>query len=63
MEFGRDALEIRIRDVGPSRPGGGEPGHGILGMRERTALFGGHVRTFAEEHGFTVHAVLPLERM
>jgi signal transduction histidine kinase len=63
MEFGRDALEIRVRDAGPSRPGRGEPGHGILGMRERTALFGGHVRTFAEEHGFTVHAVLPLERV
>jgi signal transduction histidine kinase len=63
MEFGRDALEIRIRDDGPSRSGSGEPGHGILGMRERTALFGGHVRTFAEEHGFTVHAVLPLERV
>ena len=61
MDFGREALEIRVSDAGPSRPGGGEPGHGILGMRERTALFGGHVRTFAEEHGFTVHAVLPLE--
>jgi signal transduction histidine kinase len=63
MDFGRDALEIRVRDTGPSRPGSGEPGHGILGMRERTALFGGHVRAFAEEHGFTVHAVLPLERV
>jgi len=63
MDFGRDALEIRVRDTGPSRPGSGEPGHGILGMRERTALFGGYVRTFAEEHGFTVHAVLPLERV
>jgi signal transduction histidine kinase len=63
MDFGRDALEIRVRDTGPSRPGSGEPGHGILGMRERTALFGGHVRTFAEDHGFTVHAVLPLERV
>jgi signal transduction histidine kinase len=62
MEFGHDALEIHVRDTGPSRPGSGEPGHGILGMRERTALFGGHVRAFAEEHGFTVHAVLPLER-
>jgi signal transduction histidine kinase len=63
MEFGPDALDIRVRDEGPSRPGTGELGHGILGMRERTALFGGHVRAFAEEHGFTVHAVLPLERV
>jgi signal transduction histidine kinase len=63
MEFGHEALEIRVRDDGPSRPGDGEPGHGILGMRERAALFGGHVRAFAEDHGFTVHAVLPLERM
>lgn len=62
MVFGPDALDIRVSDDGPSRARRGEPGHGILGMRERAALFGGRVRTFAEGHGFTVHAVLPLER-
>jgi signal transduction histidine kinase len=62
MVFGPDALDIRVTDDGPSRARRGEPGHGILGMRERAALFGGRVRTFAEGHGFTVHAVLPLER-
>lgn len=62
MAFGPDTLEIRVSDDGPSRESRGEPGHGILGMRERVALFGGRVRTFAEGHGFTVHAVLPLEQ-
>jgi signal transduction histidine kinase len=63
MDFGPDALDIRVSDDGPARTQQGEPGHGILGMRERAALFGGRVRTFAEGHGFTVHAVLPLERV
>jgi signal transduction histidine kinase len=63
MAFGPDALDIRVSDAGPPRTPRGEPGHGILGMRERAALFGGGVRTFVEGHGFTVHAVLPLERV
>ena len=62
MAFAPEALDIRVSDDGPSRAPRAEPGHGILGMRERAALFGGRVRTFAEGHGFTVHAVLPLER-
>ena len=63
MDFGPGALEIRVSDTGPRRDGQGEPGHGLLGMRERAALFGGQVETDAGERGFTVRAVLPLERV
>ena len=62
MLFGDDALEITVRDEGPARNGqSAGAGHGLVGMRERAALFGGHVETRTEQGGFTVRAVLPLE--
>jgi signal transduction histidine kinase len=64
MAFGADALEITVSDTGPSRPQPEVgPGHGLVGMRERAALFGGRVETHESECGFTVRAVLPLERV
>lgn len=62
MLFGTDLLEITVRDDGPTRAGkSAGAGHGLVGMRERAALFGGHVETGAVQGGFTVRAVLPLE--
>src|SRR3954447_5990287 len=56
------ALELTVTDSGdgamahPPAPGG----HGLVGMRERTALFGGTLAAGPRgEHGFEVHAVLP----
>jgi signal transduction histidine kinase len=63
MDFGPGELEIRVTDAGPARVPDGEAGHGLLGMRERAALFGGEVETDRGERGFTVRAVLPLERV
>ena len=38
------------------------PGHGIIGMRERAALFGGHLTTGpAPGRGFAVRARIPVE--
>jgi signal transduction histidine kinase len=60
-------LRIQIRDTGP--PGGavrptGEPGHGLIGMRERAALYGGTI-TAGPTHdgGWTVAAELDLTPM
>lgn len=61
LHFGDADLRIRVCDDGPARPDApGEPGHGLVGMRERAALFGGTL-TVTAAPGFTVDAVLPLE--
>ena len=61
-------LELRITDAG----GGSLPavgavgpvaggGHGLIGMRERAALFGGTLTALPRrDHGFEVRATLPV---
>ncbi len=53
-------LEIEVLDAGPARPSGLPGGHGLIGMRERVALFGGSLATGAHGTGFRVLARLPL---
>ncbi|AYN43999.1 sensor histidine kinase [Streptomyces dangxiongensis] len=56
-------LVIRVRDDGPAgRPGPpNEEGHGLVGMRERAALYGGNVSAGpAAGGGWTVEATLDL---
>ena len=57
-------LDIEVVDngAGPSRTTSGEVGHGLLGMRERTALYGGELKAgHTPTGGFSVHARIPLE--
>jgi signal transduction histidine kinase len=61
-----DALELTIRDNGE---GGSEEtvkastGHGLIGMRERVALFGGELEAGSSAvGGFTVRSRLPLSQ-
>lgn len=63
VTVGEQALEIEVTDEGPSLSGDGRPGHGLVGMQERAALYGGSVATARTDAGFTVRAVLPLERV
>ena len=62
VDYGPDALSVRVTDDGagqthPSTAGG----HGLVGMRERVALYGGELSTGPlPDRGFGVEARLPL---
>ena len=64
IAYAPDALELTIRDNG----GGGSEeavkastGHGLIGMRERVALFGGELEAGSSAvGGFTVRSKLPI---
>jgi signal transduction histidine kinase len=63
VEYGADAICVRVRDngPGPGAAGRAEGGHGLLGMRERVATVGGELRIGpAPVSGFLVEATLPV---
>ena len=62
VHYATDALELSVIDDGAGTGADGGPGHGLVGMRERVALFGGTLETgrSADGRGYAVHAVLPL---
>ncbi|MGZ4314727.1 MAG: sensor histidine kinase [Gaiellaceae bacterium] len=63
VHYGPDSLELEITDdgdggAGPERPPGG--GHGLVGMRERVALYGGRFQAnHAPDGGYVVRVALP----
>jgi len=65
LRYRADAVEVEVRDDGGGR--GEAPadltggGHGLLGMRERIALFGGELQAGRHGGGYRVRATLPLE--
>ena len=66
LRYEPSALELEVVDDGTGTPvtprdplGGG--GHGLIGMRERVNLHGGHLRAAPRpDGGFGVHATFPL---
>jgi signal transduction histidine kinase len=62
IDYGQDVLELRITDDGRGATGPtGEWGHGLVGMRERVAIFGGDLFAGAVPGGgFAIRATLPL---
>jgi signal transduction histidine kinase len=64
VRYAAEALELEISDDGrgpPRSPNGASAGRGLIGMRERAALFGGElVAGPAQGQGFRVRAHLPL---
>ena len=66
MRYDRRAVEVEIADDGrggaltPAR-GAADHGHGLIGIRERVALYGGTLDAGRRPSGgFRVHARLPI---
>ena len=63
MTYAPERVDVDVRNAlgpGPRK----EPavhGHGLRGMAERVALYGGHLETAADADGFSVRARLPVE--
>jgi signal transduction histidine kinase len=56
-----DTLELAVRDDGRRVAPGAEPGHGLLGLRERVSVYGGElVARPRAEGGFELIATLPI---
>jgi signal transduction histidine kinase len=64
VQYGITALEVEVIDAGPGRvvdPAGNSAGRGLMGMRERAALHGGHLSVGPRADGsFAVNATFPL---
>jgi signal transduction histidine kinase len=61
LRYGRKALEVQVSDDGRGARTNGD-GHGLIGMRERVALFGGVLEVGTRPGGgFQVAARLPLD--
>jgi signal transduction histidine kinase len=66
--FGADELTVEVFDTGhgprPAEPPPGAAGHGLLGMRERVALYGGELHTGPRPGGgFRVYARIPMDNL
>jgi signal transduction histidine kinase len=61
VRYGPDALELEIADDGAGAPAlAASSGHGLVGMRERVALYGGRLDAGRRPSGgFAVHVLLP----
>ncbi len=60
VRYRPEGIELEISDDGRGRADGSEGGHGLVGMRERAALVGGHVESGTNGgRGYTVRARLP----
>jgi signal transduction histidine kinase len=64
IQYRATELAVEVLDDGPGRDdarAGSQVSHGLIGMRERAALHGGHLRAGPRpEGGFSVHASFPM---
>jgi signal transduction histidine kinase len=61
VRYRSDTLELEIVDDGRGNAAGDGAGHGLIGMRERAALYGGELQAGArEDGGYAVRVRLPI---
>jgi signal transduction histidine kinase len=64
LRYTGGGLDVRVRDDGRGlpQPNGDGAGHGLIGMRERVALYGGEIHTGPRGNGggFEISAHIPL---
>ena len=60
LRWAGGGLDVSVENDGAVRPRADGGGYGLVGMRERVALYGGALEAGPTPHGFGVHATLPL---
>jgi signal transduction histidine kinase len=62
VDYQAEAVALTVSDNGSGMVSNHSTGHGLIGMRERVALFGGDLTTGSSSlGGFTVRATLPVK--
>jgi signal transduction histidine kinase len=64
VEYGTDQLRVEVTDTGgtPGTSAASGDGHGLIGLRERVAVYGGTLQAGRRvSGGYRVTALLPLE--
>jgi signal transduction histidine kinase len=61
LRYSKDAVELAVENAGVAATNGRGGGHGLIGMRERVAVFGGTLEAGPQaDGGFRVVACLPV---
>jgi signal transduction histidine kinase len=61
VRYAADAVELEVSDDGPGATDAPGTGHGLVGMRERVALYGGDLQAGRRgDGGWALRARLPL---
>lgn len=61
IRYRTDEVELEVTDDGAGTGKGGGSGQGLIGMRERVAIYGGVFQSGRQDGGYLVRAWLPLD--